>query len=460
MTNWQGKTILVIGAARQGLAATRFLASHGSKVILTDTRPEQDFNDHIHKLKDLPVKFVFGGHPSELLKKVDGICVSGGVPLDIPLIIQAQKMNIPLTNDAQIFLDMVKAKVIGVTGSAGKTTTTVLIGEIAKSDFSSNHKVWIGGNIGNPLIDSVEDIHPEDWVVMELSSFQLELMHTSPFIAVVLNITPNHLDRHKTMQAYTAAKANILKYQKSTDLAILNRDDPGSINLNNSVVGKISSFGSQKPDRNSIGTFIEKNSIMYFDGRTATKIMPVNSVQLLGQHNLINALAACAVGIAAGFSESAMQKGIHCVEEIPHRLELIHESDGVRWYNDSIATAPERVIAAVEAISGSLVLLLGGRDKDLPWNELAAVLHERKPKVIVFGEAGTMIKEVLLEFEGDAPKYPIFQANNLSNAVKKASMVADFNDSVLLSPGGTSFDEFPNFEERGNLFKKLVEEAQ
>jgi UDP-N-acetylmuramoylalanine--D-glutamate ligase len=191
MTNWQGKTILVIGAARQGMAATRFLASHGSEVILTDIRPEQNFIDQTQQFQALPVRFVFGSHPSELLEKVDGICVSGGVPLDIPLIIQARKMNIPLTNDTQLFLDLAQAKVIGITGSAGKTTTTTLIGEIAKSGIFPGQKVWVGGNIGNPLIDQVEDMCSEDWVVMELSSFQLELIQTSPSIAVVLNITPN-----------------------------------------------------------------------------------------------------------------------------------------------------------------------------------------------------------------------------------------------------------------------------
>jgi UDP-N-acetylmuramoylalanine--D-glutamate ligase len=460
MINWQGKTILVIGAARQGMAATRFLASHGSEVILTDSRPKQNFIEQTRQFKALPVRFVFGSHPSELLEKVDGICVSGGVPLDIPLILQARKMNIPLTNDAQLFLDLVQAKVIGITGSAGKTTTTTLIGEIAKSGIFSSEKVWVGGNIGNPLIDHVEDMCSEDWVVMELSSFQLELMQTSPSIAVMLNITPNHLDRHKTMRAYTAAKVNILRYQNSTDWAILNREDPVLFNLKSLVVGKISTFGFKKPEGGLVGTFIEENTLMYFDGKTAIPLMPADSVQLLGQHNLMNALAACAAGIAAGFTVSAMQEGIHSVKGIPHRLELIREFNGVQWYNDSIATTPERVLAALHAVSGPLVLLLGGRDKDLPWTDLAAFLHERKPKVIVFGEAGRMIKRVLLEFEGEAPDYPISQVNDLRDAVLKASKIAEGDDSVLLSPGGTSYDAFLNFEERGKLFKQLVEAIQ
>ena len=460
MTNWQGKTLLVIGAARQGMAATRFLASHGSEVILTDIRPEQNFIEQTRQFKALPVRFVFGSHPSKLLEKVDGICVSGGVPLDIPLIIRARKMNIPLTNDTQLFLDLAQAKVIGVTGSAGKTTTTTLIGEIAKSGIFPGQRVWVGGNIGNPLIDQVEDMCSEDWVVMELSSFQLELMQTSPSIAVVLNITPNHLDRHKNMRAYTTAKANILRYQNSTNWAIINREERGSFNLKSSVIGKISTFGFKKPKGGLIGTYIEENTLKYFDGETTISLMTADSIQLLGRHNLMNALAACASGIIAGFTVSAMQEGIHSVKGIPHRLELIREFNGIQWYNDSIATAPERVIAALRAISGPLVLLLGGRDKDLPWTDLAAVLHEQAPKVIVFGEAGTMIKKVLLEFEGDAPKYHISQVNDLRDAVSEASKIAESDDSVLLSPGGTSYDAFLNFEERGNLFKQLVEAIQ
>jgi len=457
MTNWHGKTILVVGAARQGLAATRFLASHGSKVVLTDSRPEQNFIEQTRQFKALPVQYVFGSHPPELLDGVDSICVSGGVPLDIPLIIQARKMNIPLTNDAQLFLDLVQAKVIGITGSAGKTTTTTLIGEIAKAGILPDQKVWVGGNIGNPLIDHVEDMRSEDWVIMELSSFQLELMQTSPSIAVVLNITPNHLDRHKTMQSYTTAKANILRHQNPIDWAILNREEPGSINLQSSVVGKISTFGLKKPDEGLTGTFIEENTLKYFDGETAIPLMPVGSVQLIGQHNVMNALAACAAGIAAGFSISSLQGGIQSVKGIPHRLELIRKINGIRWYNDSIATAPERVIAALHAISGPLVLLLGGRDKDLPWTDLAVLIHERKPKVIVFGEAGTMIKRVLLEFENDMPDYPILQVDNLSNAVLEASKITKSGESVLFSPGGTSYDAFLDFEERGELFKQLVE---
>jgi len=458
MKDWQGKTVLVVGAARQGLSATRFLATHGSAVILNDARPEDLFLEHINSLQDLPINFVFGSHPLSLLDQVDGICVSGGVPLSIPLIKTAVEKGFPLFNDAQLFMDRVQAKVIGITGSAGKTTTTTLIGEIAKTAVSIDQNVWVGGNIGNPLINHINEIKQNDLVVMELSSFQLELMHASPEIALVLNITPNHLDRHGTMKAYIEAKARILQFQAESDIAILNRDDAGSYGLAARVVGDLFTFGKEQPGEGEKGTFLNNGQIIYTDGKRNNLILSAEEVQLPGQHNTMNALAAAAAGIAAGFAPDSIRQGIQSVSGIPHRLELIGEINGVRWINDSIATAPERVIAALDSIPGKIVLLLGGRDKDLPWSDLAAVLHNRKPKVVLFGEAGSLVREALYKFENDQPSYPIHEVSAFSEAVHKAGEIAQPGEQVLLSPGGTSYDEFTDFEERGELFRKLVEE--
>jgi UDP-N-acetylmuramoylalanine--D-glutamate ligase len=457
MVNWQGKSILVVGAARQGIAATRFLASHGAQVYLTDNRSKDHFSELINEFNTHPVEFVFGEHPISILDKVEYVCVSGGVPLDSPLILQAKNIGIPLINDAQIFLDLVPAKVIGITGSAGKTTTTTLVGAVANADSTPSKKVWVGGNIGNPLIEEIENISSEDWVVMELSSFQLEIMNSSPTISAVLNLTPNHLDRHKTMQAYIDAKTNIIKFQQATDWAILNREDPISFNLRSRSVGNISTFGLRKPENGIMGTFIQDGMIMYSNGDQSIPLFPKTAIQLLGDHNILNVLATCAVTSAAGFSKYAMESGIKSIKGIPHRLELIREFNGVRWYNDSIATAPERVIAALNTIPGPIVLLLGGRDKNLPWDELATLLHERKPKVILFGEAGTMIHQVLHNFEHGQPVYSISLVDDLYKAIAEASRIASKNDAVLLSPGGTSYDAFLDFEERGNLFRKIVE---
>jgi UDP-N-acetylmuramoylalanine--D-glutamate ligase len=452
--NWQGKHILVIGAARQGLAASRFLAAHGAHVILNDNRPLENFHSSLSMLESLGIEYYFGGHPLELLEGIDLVCVSGGVPLELPLIQEALKKGIPLSNDSQILLQFAPARVLGITGSAGKTTTTTLCGEIAKAAVTSPHHVWVGGNIGFPLIENLEEMKVDGWAVVEFSSFQLELMTVSPHIAVVLNITPNHLDRHKSMLAYTAAKAHILQHQNADDFAVLNRDDPGSLSLADQVRGKLLTFGFNPP-KNGDGCFLEDEVIkMKYQGNTIP-LVPVSALYLFGRHNLDNALAACAASFAAGFSADAMQRGIAAVKGVPHRLELVCERNGVRWYNDSIATAPERVMAAVHAIQTPLVLLLGGRDKDLPWGELAELLHARQPKVILFGEAADLIHSALQKSGVD---YPLYQVADLKSAVQKASQIAQAGESVLLSPGGTSFDAFRDFEERGEFFRQWVKE--
>lgn len=456
MTIWQGKNILVIGAARQGLAASRYLAGHGARVLLNDNRPKSEFKQMLSDLEKRNIRFHFGGHPKDLLEGIDLVCVSGGVPLELPILQTARDQGVTLSNDSQLFMQDVKARVIGITGSAGKTTTTTICGEIAKAGIQSPHKVWVGGNIGFPLIENMEEMGAEDWAVVEFSSFQLELMDISPHIAVVLNITPNHLDRHKTMQAYTAAKAHILLHQKADDIAILNRDDSGAMGLADKTKARILTFGFEHPGDGD-GCFVENDYIMMKYEDELTRLAPIGALHLPGKHNLANALAACTAAFAAGFTPEAMQKGIDAVKGVPHRLELVRECSGVRWYNDSIATAPERVIAAVNAVEEPMVLLLGGRDKDLPWGDLASLLRERKPKVVLFGEAGELIKRALKKTQ---PDYPIQQVKDLKDAVKKAAKIAETGDYVLLSPGGTSFDAYRDFAERGEHFRNLVKELK
>ncbi len=458
--DWQGKKVVVIGAARQGLAASRFLAKQSARVLLTDSRPLSDFIDLEAQLSGYAVELHLGGHPSAILDGADVICISGGVPLTIPFIVEAQARGIPLTNDSQLFMEEVKARVIGITGSAGKTTSTVLTGAIAKAAHKPNVKVWVGGNIGFPLIEHVDEIQPEDWVVHEFSSFQLEQMTLSPHIAVITNITPNHLDRHGTMEAYTLAKTNILKYQNTRDFAVLNRDDPGSINLAEKTSAHVFTFGFDAPHGKEPGVFIKNENFMVFEGGKEAILFPVSFLKLPGRHNLANAMAACAACLAAGFPASAMQKGISEVTGIPHRLELVREINEIQWINDSIATAPERVMAAMRAIEGPLVMLLGGRDKNLPWEELAAMLHERQAKVVLFGEAGSLVSSALKKFEGADPIYQLYQVKTLEEAVIKAARIAEKGDKILLSPGGTSYDAYRDFEERGEHFRNLVKELQ
>jgi len=293
--------------------------------------------------------------------------------------------------------------------------------------------------------------------VMELSSFQLEVMTRSPQIAAVLNITPNHLDRHGTMEAYTAAKAHILDFQQDGDIAILGRDDPGAWNLAKSVHGDLMSFGISQPSKDQVGCFLHGDQIALWDGNTVQDLLPSQIIQLRGEHNLYNMLAACALATAAGLSVQAMQAGIEGFTGVPHRLEFIRSWGGADWYNDSIATAPERAIAAIRSFEEPLVLLLGGRDKDLPWDDLASIVHQRVDHVILFGEAAGLIERALNSRASERP-YSVARCENLKQAVKIAAEVVEPGDVVLFSPGGTSYDAFRDFAERGERYRLWVNE--
>ena len=459
MENWSGKKVIVIGAARQGTALSRYLASKGAQVILTDMHSLDDLPANLPDLEKLGIQLRLGGHPLELLEGADLICVSGGVPLTIPFIQAAMQRGIPLSNDSQIFLEACPAQVIGITGSSGKTTTTALVGLMAQKYFEmkqNGHRAWVGGNIGNPLIEQVDQIDEDDLVVLELSSFQLELMTRSPQIAAILNITPNHLDRHGSMQAYIAAKSRILRFQHAGDVAILNRDDPGSWSLAEHLKSDLISFGFQKPDSKQNGTYIYKDAIWLQLGRESLKMLPLEWIQLPGRHNIANVLAACAIAAAASLALPAIQTAIEEFTGIPHRLEFIRNINGADWYNDSIATAPERTMAAIEAFEGPLVLLLGGRDKNLPWDDLAQLIHQRVRAVVLFGEAAGLIEKALGAVKKGETLQVISRCNTLEEAVQAAAKLAQPGDTVLLSPGCTSFDAFKDFEERGEYFRKLV----
>jgi len=459
MENWSGKKVIVIGAARQGTALSRYLASKGAQVILTDMHSLDDLPANLPDLEKLGIQLRLGGHPLELLESADLVCVSGGVPLTIPFIQAALQRGIPLSNDSQIFLEACPAQVIGITGSSGKTTTTALVGLMAQKYFEmkqNGHRAWVGGNIGNPLIEQVDQIDEDDLVVLELSSFQLELMTRSPQIAAILNITPNHLDRHGSMQAYIAAKSRILRFQHPGDVAILNRDDPGSWSLAEHLKSDLISFGFQKPDSKQNGTYIYKDAIWLQLSRESLKMLPLEWIQLPGRHNIANVLAACAIGAAASLALPAIQTAIEEFTGIPHRLEFIRNINGADWYNDSIATAPERTMAAIEAFEGPLVLLLGGRDKNLPWDDLAQLIHQRVRAVVLFGEAAGLIEKALGAVKKGETLQVISRCNTLEEAVQAAAKLAQPGDTVLLSPGCTSFDAFKDFEERGEYFRKLV----
>ncbi|MDX1378335.1 MAG: UDP-N-acetylmuramoyl-L-alanine--D-glutamate ligase [Anaerolineales bacterium] len=456
MKNWKGKRVLILGAARQGLALARWLSMHGAQVTLSDMRAEDELQVARESLAEFEIQWALGGHPLELLDSTDVLCLSGGVPLTLPIVVDAVSRGIPLSNDSQIFMEVVPCKTIGITGSAGKTTTTTLVGDMAKNTYGD--KAYIGGNIGDPLLNYVDEMKPEDIAIMELSSFQLDQMTISPNIAAILNITPNHLDRHGTMEAYTAAKARILAFQSRDDAAILGHDNRGAWNLRNKVKGKLYTFSMNALDEGFDGAYLHDGLLNLRDGNAYLPLLLREKIHLRGDHNVQNILAAFAIGHAAGFPLDAMLAAVEDFRGVPHRLEFVRELNGVHWYNDSIATAPERSMAAIRSFDEPIVLLLGGRDKDLPWEELVQLANERVDHVVLFGEAAEKIEKTAAGFGSGEKRFSLARVNGLQEAVLKAAEIAEPGDVVLFSPGGTSFDEFVDFAERGERFGTWVHE--
>jgi UDP-N-acetylmuramoylalanine--D-glutamate ligase len=454
--DWSDRRILILGAARQGQALARYLNQQGARVILNDKRSAAELASVEESFAGTQVECVFGAHPLELLDRVELVCLSGGIPLSQPIVQTAAERGLPITNDSQIFMEAVQAPVIGITGSAGKTTTTTLVGRMAKLAVTSPNEAWIGGNIGQPLVEYLDKITARDTVILELSSFQLEQMTLSPHISAVLNITPNHLDRHGSMANYIAAKAHILTFQTAADIAILDREDPGSWNLRDEVKGQLISFGLKRPLAGQVGTYFDGKNLMLQTTDGIVKLMPREAILLRGEHNLLNVLAACAIAYAAGFPISAMEAAVKDFKGVEHRLELVRTWHGAQWYNDSIATAPERTMAALHSFSEPIILLLGGHDKELPWEDLARLIHNRVDHVIVFGEAAFKILAALGILSPGERLTSIACAKDFEDALYQAAAICESGDVILLSPGCTSFDSFRDFEERGNFFKKWV----
>jgi UDP-N-acetylmuramoylalanine--D-glutamate ligase len=380
--------------------------------------------------------------------------------MDIPIVVEAIKRGIPLSNDAQEFLIRCPAPVIGITGSAGKTTTTTLVAEMLKK---SGYKTWMGGNIGNPLINTLPDIQKEDKVVMELSSFQLELMQTSPHYAGVLNITPNHLDRHKTMDAYIKAKRNIIAHQNHNDFAILGQDDEHANALQSETAAQVFTFSGTKEVEQ--GSYIDEDTLVLRRDNISQAICEIKDIRLRGYHNVLNTLAAVSLAGVADANIDSMKSAIKEFGGVEHRLEEVAIKDGVLWVNDSIATAPERVCAALASFQEPIILLAGGRDKDLPWEEFSKQVIDRVRVLITFGEAAVLINRYVQQAVDSVNGVgtSIFLENivtvdDLVSAVRKAYKSAHPGEVVLLSPGGTSFDAYDDFVARGMHFKQLVRE--
>ena len=455
---FEGKRATIIGLAREGTALARFLAEQGAIVTVSDLKNEKELQENITKLKAFPIRFVFGGHPGEILNQTDVLFLSPGVPLEAPIVVKARRQGIPISSETNLFTELCPAPIIGITGSSGKTTTVSLVGQMLKA---SGFRTWVGGNIGQPLIGHLEEIGPTNKVVMELSSFQLEIMEWSPPIAAILNITPNHLDRHSSMEAYAEAKINILRFQQPGDVAVLGYDLQIT-NLKSQISNlqsRIVSFSLKEEVEQ--GAFLRDGEIILRLGYTEQRICSADEIKLLGRHNLENVLAACTIAAVAGASRQAMADVATSFEGVEHRLELVQELGGVRYYNDSIATSPERTVAALRSFDQPIVLLAGGRDKHLPWDEMARLTLEKVRRLVLFGEAAPIIEEAIrvsrfaFRVSRDLEEF-VHRCQTLDEAVEAAAREAQPGDVVLLAPGGTSFDAFSDFAERGERFRELV----
>lgn len=469
-----GKTVLVAGLAREGTVAARWLAEQGARVMASDVKATASLDD----LAQMGVDIRLGPQTPDLLQGVDFLVASPGIPQDLPLFMAAVQRGIPVTTETRLFAQLCPAPLVGITGSSGKTTTTTLT---AKMLESSGFRTWLGGNIGEPLLGRAVQMRPEDRVVLELSSFQLlywaaapgQGAGISPHVAAVLNLTPNHLDRHPSMEHYAAAKANILAYQSEGDVAILSCDDPitstwaasGRVRVDAGVgqetvafplSGRVLSFGVENWPEGD-GAWLSDDGWVWLRWQGEAKaIVHRQAIKLRGEHNLANVLAACCLATAAGAAPQALCQVASTFTGVEHRLELVRRRSGVSWINDSIATSPERAMAALRSFDEPIILLAGGRDKHLPWADWAAAVHARTRHVIVFGEAAALIKSVLLPLPVGSHIQAVHTAADLSAAVNLASALARPDDVVLLSPGGTSFDAYVDFAARGHHFRELV----
>lgn len=470
---------VIVGLAREGTALVRFLVERGAQVTVTDVKPAETLAERLAELEGLPVAFALGGHPTALLDEADVLFVSPGVPLHIQFLDQARQRGLPLCSETRLFTYLCPAPVVGISGSSGKTTTTVLVDAMLRA---AGFQTWMGGNIGRPLLEYLDQIAPADTVVMELSSFQLDFfgpavgnwaqerygrllgnildpLGWSPHIAALLNVTPNHLDRHGHMSAYVAAKIQILAHQQPGDIVVLSADNPVTRRIGRSLQqrGRQRVLWFSSGQMSGEGAFLCEDTLLLRLEDREESICARDELKLLGEHNVANVLAACALAGAAGAPAAALRQSATSFTGVEHRLELVRERQGVRWYNDSIATAPERTVAALHAFAHEpIILLAGGRDKDLPWEEMATVTHQRVRHLILFGEAAPLIEETMQQTRTERSRTTLHRAGTLEGATELAARLAEPGDVVLLAPGGTSFDAYPDFVARGIHFRELV----
>ena len=439
------KRVLVVGLGRSGVASALFLKAHGARVTVSDSKSQEQLREEIPALLDQGIAVETGGHGERTFQNQDLIVVSPGVPVDSPPLVQARALGETVIGEVELASEYLPGPLVAITGSNGKTTTTTLVGEILEK---SGMETLVGGNIGTPAIALTAQATRDTAIVLEVSSFQLETIRSfRPKIAVVLNVTPDHLDRHRTFQAYADAKARIFENQQAGDFAVLNAEDPTCVDLSQRTRAEVFWFSRKREVEQ--GAFVEKGQIV-FRREGVREIMPVAEVPLKGAHNLENVLAAICAAALMGCAAEKIRGAVCEFKAVEHRLEFVASIRGVDYYNDSKATNVDATIKALESFPANIHLILGGKDKGSDYTVLNDLLRKRVKAVYTIGAAAEKIQS---HIQGATNIVP---AGTMDSAVKQAANSAHPGDVILLAPACASFDQFKNYEHRGKVFKELV----
>jgi UDP-N-acetylmuramoylalanine--D-glutamate ligase len=437
--------VLVVGLARTGLVVSVFAAGYGATVTATDEKPETELAEAAAKLRAAGVKLELGGHTPATFLEQDLIVLSPGVPAKLPALELARARGIPVWSEIELAWRLLRGKLVAITGSNGKTTTTALVAHILRT---AGIPVLVGGNIGVPLLSLVESSADTSVTVAEISSFQLEAIEAfRPEIGVVLNLTPDHLDRHASFEEYAGAKMRLFENQLDRDAALLNADDP---EITKRMPSRPHVYWFSRQKRVAEGAFVRDGQIFFRAEGAEVPLARRDQISLRGEHNVENVLAACAAAYLAGAAPAAIATGVQTFRGVEHRLEFVGEIGGVTFYNDSKATNVDAALKAIEAFPGPLLVILGGKDKGSPYTPLREPLQGRARLAIFIGAAAEKIAAEL------AGAVPVEQAGTLDRAVRLAFERARPGDTVLLAPACSSFDQFENYEQRGRVFKDAV----
>ena len=452
MLDLKDKKVLVVGLGKSGRAAALFLRRRGAQVTVSDVRSADQLAQQIPSLLEAGIIVEAGGHGMHTFHSQDLIVVSPGVTLNTPELVQASNLGLPIIGELELAAHFLKGKILAVTGSNGKTTTTTLLGEILAA---GGLQTLVGGNIGVPVIELIDDSTDASWSVLEVSSFQLETtQHFHPAISVILNITPDHLDRHGSFENYAAAKERIFAAQSAEDSLVLNADNTPCEEAAARSTARIYWFSIEHAVPQ--GAWLQQGAVVYRAAENAATeyVMPLSGIPLKGAHNIENVLAAVCAARLAGVSAESIRSSVESFQAVEHRLEYVATRHGVAFYNDSKATNVDATAKAIAAFSGGIHLILGGKDKGSPYTVLGELLRERVSAVYTIGAAAGKIES---ELRGVVSLY---SCETLEKAVAAAFAAARSGEVVLLAPACASFDQFESYEHRGRVFKQLVKELR